>query len=104
MNRSPTFFLPAAPTKTPPPSFIPPATKHSPPGPRLRRGDGRHLTHRAFRYSIDDKLTVPASGYNKRSRVEAGIERYKQLIGDGLRFRKGDRRTTEVAVAVRVLN
>jgi hypothetical protein len=45
-----------------------------------------------------------ASGYNKRSRVEAAIGRYKQVIGDGLRFRKDGRRTTEVAVAVRVLN
>jgi hypothetical protein len=44
-----------------------------------------------------------ASGYNKRSRVEAAIGRYKQVIGDGLRFRKDGRRTTEVAVAVRVL-
>ena len=29
-----------------------------------------------------------ASGYNKRSRVEAAIGRYKQVIGDGLRFAK----------------
>ena len=41
------------------------------------------------------------SGYNKRSRVEAAIGRYKRVIGDGLRFRKEGRRTTEVAVAVR---
>ena len=45
-----------------------------------------------------------ASGYNKRSRVEAAIGRYKQVIGDGLRSRKDGRRTTEVGVAVRVLN
>ena len=44
------------------------------------------------------------SGYNKRSRVEAAIGRYKQVIGDGLRFRQDSRRTTEVTVAVRVLN
>jgi hypothetical protein len=44
------------------------------------------------------------SGYNKRSRVEAAIGRTKQVIGDGLRFRQDSRRTTEVAVAVRVLN
>jgi hypothetical protein len=43
-------------------------------------------------------------GYNKRSRVEATIGRYKRVIGDGLRFRKDGRRTTEVAVAVHVLN
>jgi Transposase DDE domain len=44
------------------------------------------------------------SGYNKRSRVEAAIGRYKQLIGDGLRFHKDQRRTTEVSVAIYVLN
>jgi len=44
------------------------------------------------------------SGYNVRSRVEAAAGRYKQVIGDGLRFRKDERRATEVAVAVRVLN
>ena len=45
-----------------------------------------------------------ASGYNKRSRVEATTGRYKQVIGAGLRFRKDSCRTTEVAVAVRVQN
>jgi hypothetical protein len=45
-----------------------------------------------------------ASGYNIRSRVEAAVGRYKQVIGDGLRFRKDERRATEVAVAVHVLN
>jgi hypothetical protein len=44
------------------------------------------------------------SGYNKRSRVETAIGRYKQVIGDGLRFRKDERRTAEVAVAVHVLD
>jgi hypothetical protein len=45
-----------------------------------------------------------ASDYNIRSRVEAAVGRYKQVIGDGLRFRKDERRATEVAVAVQVLN
>jgi Transposase DDE domain len=45
-----------------------------------------------------------ASGYNTRSRVEAAIGRYKQVIGDGLRFRKDERRASEVAVAVQALN
>ena len=45
-----------------------------------------------------------ASGYNVRSRVEAAVGRYKQVIGDGLRFRKDERRATEVAVAVLTLN
>jgi hypothetical protein len=45
-----------------------------------------------------------ASGYTKRSRVETAIGRYKQVIGDGLRFHKHERRDTEVRVAVSVLN
>jgi hypothetical protein len=45
-----------------------------------------------------------ASGYNVRSRVEAAIGRYKQVIGDGLHFRKDERRATEVAVSVLALN
>ena len=36
-----------------------------------------------------------APGYNKCSRVETAIGRYKQVIGDGLHFRKDGRRTTE---------
>ncbi len=44
------------------------------------------------------------SGYNKRSRIETAIGRYKHVIGDGLRFCKDERRVVEVAVAVHVLN
>jgi hypothetical protein len=44
------------------------------------------------------------SGYNTSSRVEAAIGRFKPVIGDGLRFRTDERRATEVAVAVHVLN
>jgi hypothetical protein len=44
------------------------------------------------------------SGYNKRSRVEAAIGRFKQVIGDWLRFREDERRATEVGVAVHTLN
>lgn len=44
------------------------------------------------------------SGCTKRSGVEAAIGRYKQVIGDGLRFRKDGRRATEGGVAVHLLN
>ena len=55
-------------------------------------------------YSARTTTVAQASNcYSKRSRVEAAIGRYEQVIGDGLRFRKDGRRTTEVAVAVRVL-
>ena len=45
-----------------------------------------------------------ASGYTKRARAEAAIGRFKQVIGDGLRSRKDERRATEVNVAVHALN
>jgi Transposase DDE domain len=44
------------------------------------------------------------SGYNRRSRAEAAISRWKRVIGDGLRSREDERRATEVAVAARALN
>ncbi len=45
-----------------------------------------------------------ASGYNKRARVEATMNRWKQVIGDELRAHADEHRVTEVAVAVHVLN
>jgi hypothetical protein len=45
-----------------------------------------------------------ASGYNKRSKVEAAISRYKRVIGDALHSRHDARRATEVAIAVKSLN
>ncbi|MBB5696605.1 hypothetical protein [Muricoccus pecuniae] len=44
------------------------------------------------------------SGYNWRALVEADIARFKQVIGGALRSRTDERRATEVAVAVTVLN
>jgi len=45
-----------------------------------------------------------ATGYNKRSKVEAAISRYKRVIGDTLKSRDDARRATEVAIAVKSLN
>ena len=45
-----------------------------------------------------------ASGYNKRSKVEAAISRYKRVIGDALNLRHDARPVTEVAIAVKSLN
>jgi hypothetical protein len=44
------------------------------------------------------------SGYNQRARVEGQFARWKQVIGDGLRFHSDEARTTEVAIAAAVLN
>ena len=61
----------------------------------------RHLTCIAERGRIGWQK---ASGYNKRSRVEATIGRFKQVIGNGLRSQTDTRQNTEVAVAIHVLN
>ena len=45
-----------------------------------------------------------ASGYNWRALVEADVSRWKRVIGDGLRLRTDGRQTTEVAIAVNMLN
>ena len=45
-----------------------------------------------------------ASGYNRRSKVEAAIGRYKRVIGDTLKSRDDTCRKTEVAIAVKALN
>jgi hypothetical protein len=44
------------------------------------------------------------SGYNERARVEGQFARWKQVIGDGLRFHSDAARATEVAIAAQVLN
>ncbi len=44
------------------------------------------------------------SGYNDRARVEGQFARWKQVIGDGLRFHNDQARATEVAIAAQVLN
>ncbi len=45
-----------------------------------------------------------ASGYNRRARAEATMNRWKQAIGDELRAHTDERRATEVAVTVHSLN
>ena len=44
------------------------------------------------------------TGYNRRSKVEAAMSRYKRVIGDTLKSRNDARRVTEVAIAVKSLN
>ena len=44
------------------------------------------------------------SGYTERARVEGQFARWKQLIGDGLRFHSDQARATEVTIAAQILN
>jgi len=61
----------------------------------------RHLQHIVAHGRMDWQK---ASRYTKRDRAEAAIGRWKQVIGDGLRPHTGERRATEVEVAVQALN
>jgi hypothetical protein len=61
----------------------------------------RHLQHIAGHGRM---AWQKASGYTTRTRAEAAISRFKQVIGDGLRSRTDERRATEVGVAVHALN
>ena len=44
------------------------------------------------------------SGYNQRAGVEGQFARWKQVIGDRLRFHSDEARDTEIAIAAQVLN
>ena len=44
------------------------------------------------------------SDYNRRARVEAAMNTWKQVIGDELRAHTDERRETVVVVAVHALN
>ena len=62
---------------------------------------GRHIQ------AITDKGRMAwqrDSGYNERARVEVQFARWKQVIGDGLRFHSDEARAIEVAIAAQVLN
>jgi hypothetical protein len=61
----------------------------------------RHLQHIAEHGRMAWRKS---SRYNVRALVEAFFSRWKRVIGDGLRFRTDDRRNTEIAIAVRILN
>jgi hypothetical protein len=61
----------------------------------------RHLQHIAEHGRV---AWQKSSRYNVRALVEAFFSRWKRVIGDALRFRTEDRRNTEIAIAVRILN
>lgn len=77
-------------------SAVPSATAETAP-----TGRDQHLTAIAERGRMGWQKT---SGYNWRALVEADISRFKRVIGGALRSRTDERRATEVAVAVTVLN
>ena len=84
--------------------FIVPPCKGAVPGPTATISPTQRDLHVL---AIDEHGRMnwqKASGYNKRSKVEAAISRYKRVIGDALKSRHDARRATEVAIAVKSLN
>ena len=61
----------------------------------------RHLQHIAEHGRM---AWQKASGYTKRARAEAGIGRWKRVIGEGLRSHEDECRAAEVKVAIHALN
>ena len=61
----------------------------------------RHLQHIAEHGRM---AWQKSSRYNVRALVEAFFSRWKRVLGDTLRFRTEDRRNTEIAITVRILN
>jgi hypothetical protein len=84
--------------------FIVPPCKGAATGPTVAtsptQGDQHVLTVDAHGRMNWQKTT----GYNRRSKVEASISRYKRVIGDTLKSRDDARRVTEVAIAIKSLN
>src|SRR3954471_13639627 len=97
VSRSVAERHPEAAVSVPPrPTAVPSATAETAPTQRDRH---LHLIAETGRMAWQK-----ASGYTKRARAEATIGRFKRVIGDGLRSRTDERQTTEMDVAVHVLN
>ena len=84
--------------------FIVPPCKGAVPGPTAATSPTQRDRHVHWVDEHGRMNWQKASGYNKRSKVEAAISRYKRVIGDTLKSRDDARRTTEVAIAVKSLN
>jgi len=84
--------------------FIVPPCKGAVPGPTATASPTQRDLHVLEIDEYGRMNWQKSSGYNKRSKVEASIGRYKRVIGDALKSRHDDRRTTEVAIAVKSLN
>jgi Transposase DDE domain len=84
--------------------FIVPPCKGAVPGPTAATSPTQRDRHVHWVDEHGRMSWQNASGYNKRSKVEAAISRYKRVIGDTLKSRDDARRVTEVAIAVKSLN
>jgi hypothetical protein len=84
--------------------FIVPPCKGAVPGPTATISPTQRDLHVLAVAKYGRMNWRKASSYNKRSRVEAAISRYKRVIGDALKSRHDARRATEVAITAKSLN
>lgn len=85
-------------------SFIVPPCKGGVPGPTAATSPTQRDSHILAIAAQGQMNWQTASGYNRRSKVEAAMSRYKRVIGETLKSRDDARRVTEVAIAVKTLN
>jgi len=90
--------------RNPSASFIVPPCKGAVPGPTAATSPTQRDRHVLWVDEHGRMNWQKTSGYNKRSKVEAAISRYKRVIGDTLKSRDHARRMTDVAIAVKSLN
>ena len=91
-------------TRNPNARFIVPPCKGAVPGPIVAIAPTQRDLHVLAIDAHGRANWQKASGYNKRSKVEAAISRYKRVIGDTLKSRHDARGATEVAIGVKSLN
>jgi hypothetical protein len=99
-----TAVLDAILAKNPTARFIVPPCKGAVPGPMAATSPTQRDQHVLTVNAHGRMNWQKISGYNRRSKVEAAISRYKRVIGDTLKSRHDARRATEVAIAVKSLN
>jgi IS5 family transposase len=90
--------------RNPSASFIVPPCKGALPGPSAATSPTQRDRHVLWVEEHGRMNWQKTSGYNKRSKGEAAISRYKRVIGDTLKSSNDARRATEVAIAVKSLN
>ena len=84
--------------------FIVPPCKGAVPGPSAGTSPTQRDEHILAIEAHGRSNWQKATGYNRRSKVEAAISRYKRVVGDTLKSRGDARRMTEVAITVKSLN
>jgi hypothetical protein len=84
--------------------FIVPARKGAVTGPTAATSRTQR-DHHVLAVDAHERMNrQKATGYNRRSKVEASISHYKRVIKATLRSRDDARRPTEVAIAIKSLN